>query len=88
MAPPGDARAEATRTRNQLLQTFGNLTIVTQALNSAVSNSGWSAKKPELLKHSLLPINQMLYGVQDWNEAAIVQRADDLLARALKLWSR
>ena len=78
-AAKDDTAAEATRKRNQALQTFGNLTILTQGLNSSVSNSQWSAKKPELLKHSLLPINQLLHDVVVWDEAAIAQRSDDLL---------
>ena len=53
-----------------------------------MSNSQWSLKKPELLKHSLLSINQHLHDVMVWNEAAIAQRSDDLLARALKVWPR
>ena len=87
-ASKDDARAEASRKRNQALQTFGNLTILTQALNSSVSNSQWSLKKQELLKHSLLPINQMLHDVPIWDEAAISQRSDDLLAHALEVWPR
>ena len=87
-AAKDDARADASRKRNQALQTFGNLTILTQGLNSSVSNSQWSLKKPELLKHSLLSINQHLHDVMVWDEAAIAQRSDDLLARALKVWPR
>ena len=81
-----DPRANASRNRNQALQTFGNLTILTQSLNSSVSNSPWNIKKTELLKHSLLPINQLLHDVLTWDEAAITQRSNDLLARALKVW--
>jgi hypothetical protein len=42
-ADEDDPRAIATRERNALLQTFGNLTILTFALNSSVSNSPWLA---------------------------------------------
>lgn len=87
-ANSGDLRADATRTRNKLLQTIGNLTILTQALNSSVSNSEWLLKRPELLKHSLLPINQVLHDVDQWNESTITSRSDALLARALKIWPR
>ena len=87
-AAKDDARAEASRKRNQALQTFGNLTILTQGLNSSVSNSQWELKKPELLRHSMLPINQMLYDVDIWDETAITQRSDELLARALEVWPR
>jgi Protein of unknown function (DUF1524) len=85
-ADEDDPRAIATRKRNALLQTFGNLTILTCALNSSVSNSPWLAKRPELLRHSLLPINQQLYNQDVWDEAAIAKRSDELLTRALKLW--
>ena len=87
-AEQGEPRAEATRKRNAALQTLGNLTILTQALNSATSNSAWKDKKPELLRHSLLPINQQLHDVDVWDEGAIAQRLDTLLKRALKVWPR
>ena len=84
----GDHRAAATRKRNTALQTLGNLTILTQALNSAVSNGAWKDKKPELLKNSLLPINQQLLEVEVWDENAIEHRSDVLFQRALKIWPR
>ena len=87
-ASKDDTRADASRKRNETLQTFGNLTILSQSLNSSVSNSPWNLKKPELMKHSLLPINQFLHDVDTWDEAAIAQRSDDLLARALTVWPR
>lgn len=87
-ADTNDPRAVATRKRNAALQTFGNLTILSQALNSAASNSTWAEKKPELLRHSLLPINQQLHDKNTWDEAAIVERGEVLLERALRLWPR
>ena len=82
----GDPRTEATVRRNSLVQSFGNLTIVTQPLNSAASNAPWAEKKPELLNGSLLPINQQFQGVSEWNEEAVISRGNDLLERALKIW--
>lgn len=87
-AEPQDARVVATRRRNTALQTFGNLTIITQALNSAASNSAWAEKKTELLRHSLLPINQQLHSLDAWDEDTISDRAEVLLKRALELWPR
>ena len=81
-------RATQTWARNAALQTFGNLTILTQKLNSSVSNGPWIKKQPELQSHSLLPINQHLQNQDVWNESAIVARSDELLERALKLWPR
>jgi hypothetical protein len=81
-----DPRVDATQRRNALVQTIGNLTILTQALNSSVSNSAWEEKKPALLSASLLPINQQLHPVDEWNEVAIEQRSKALFSRAIKLW--
>ncbi|MEP6671816.1 MAG: DUF262 domain-containing HNH endonuclease family protein [Chthoniobacter sp.] len=88
LADKGDPRLAATRLRDSLIQTFGNLTIITQPLNSSVSNSAWSVKKPELMKSSLLPINSQLAGLEDWNEEAIQARGKGLLVQALRLWPR
>lgn len=87
-ADPADPRVVATRKRNTVLQTIGNLTILTQSLNSTASNSAWAEKKPELLRHSLLPINQQLYNIDVWDEDAIEKRSDELFQRAVKLWPR
>lgn len=81
-----DPRAKATWQRNSVLQTLGNLTILTGPLNSAVSNSAWKDKKPELLLASLLPINQQLHAAESWDETAIEQRSKELFARAIKIW--
>lgn len=81
-----DLREAATAHRNALVQSFGNLTIVTQALNSAASNAAWVEKKPELLNGSLLPINQQLQSVGHWDEKAITTRGNELFERAVKIW--
>jgi len=81
-----DPRAQATRRRNEMLQTLGNLTVLSQPLNSKVSNASWEAKKPQLLAASLLPINQQLYSVDKWDETAIDRRSNELFERALRLW--
>ena len=87
-ASKDDVRTQATRKRNAALQTFGNLTILSQALNSSVSNSAWLVKKPKLLLHSLLPINQQLNDLASWDEDAITARSEALLKRALSVWPR
>ena len=65
---------------------MGNLTILTQELNSSVSNGGWVTKKPALLAASLLPINQKLHAVEHWDESAIELRSDELFAIAITAW--
>ena len=87
-ADPNDTRTINTRKRNVLVQTFGNLTILTQSLNSAASNGPWAEKKLEILRHSLLPINQQLQDWDVWDETAIMKRGDSIFDHALKLWPR
>lgn len=83
---PNDPRIPPTRRRNAAVQTLGNLTILTQPLNSSLSNSSWGVKKPALLLSSLLPINQHLHSFEAWDEVAIEKRGSDLFARAVGLW--
>lgn len=85
-AAPDDARASATRSRERAIHTMGNLTILTQALNSSVSNGPWPAKKPALLQSSLLPINLQLSAYDRWDEQAILKRGQALLERAIRIW--
>lgn len=81
-----DERVAPTRRRNHLLQTLGNLTILTQRLNSSLSNAAWGSKRPALLAASLLPINQVLHGYDAWDEAAIEARGAELFERARSVW--
>lgn len=81
-----DPKKIATEERERRLQTIGNLTIITQPLNSSVSNGPWNEKRPELMKVSLLPINQMLHSFEIWDEASIEQRARTLFEHAVRIW--
>jgi uncharacterized protein with ParB-like and HNH nuclease domain len=74
------------RHRDHVIDTVGNLTVLTSALNAAQSNLGWAQKRPELMKHSLLPINQVLAAAEKWDEASINARAEELFERALHIW--
>jgi hypothetical protein len=85
-APADDPRAVATRERERALHTFGNLTILTQALNSSVSNGAWAAKRPALLAASLLPLNLQLGSNEIWDEKSIARRGQELFERAVRVW--
>ncbi len=86
--PESDPRSIATRKRDAAVQTLGNLTILSAGLNAAQSNYGWKQKRPAMMKHSLLPINQTLSDLEVWDEAAISKRGAELFNRALKIWPR
>lgn len=83
-----DPRAVGTRKRETIIHTLGNLTILSSGLNTAQSNLPWAQKRPELMKHSLLPINQSLQDVSVWDEATIHQRGEELFKQAITIWYR
>jgi len=76
------------RRRNEAVQTFGNLTLITGSLNSSLKNGGWATKRDAILTHSVSPINGVLNRFDSWDETTIETRGRELLGRALTLWSR
>lgn len=79
---------QASQRRDSLVHTFGNLTLITGSLNSSIKNGRWEEKRPEILTHSLLPINGQLHQYDVWSEETIIQRGQGMLERALKIWPR
>lgn len=73
-------------TRTALLHTLGNLTVLTAALNTSLSNGSWSTKRHEILRHSALHLNRDLPG--DWGTARILDRSEWLADLALEVWQR
>ncbi|MFM7775345.1 MAG: DUF4268 domain-containing protein, partial [Candidatus Kapaibacterium sp.] len=85
--PPPDDDAGARR--NELLHTIGTLTLVTQALNSKVSNGPWDLKSAELNKHGVVLMNTRLpeFGADPWTDASIEKRTQACIDVILELWS-
>jgi hypothetical protein len=77
---------EATNKRDRTKHTFGNLTLLTQPLNSSVSNSAFETKKPEIMKNSALALNRYFHDKENWEEAHIAARAASLFEHALGKW--
>lgn len=75
---------EARDHRADLIQTIGNLTLLTQSLNTSISNGPWSRKREEILRHSALPINRVL--PDEWGEEAIEDRSKQIAAAIAKVW--
>jgi hypothetical protein len=74
-----------------LIDTIGNLTLLRQELNSAVSNGPFHlehgvCKRSEILKHSRLNLNAFLVDATCWDVPAILSRSEALLARAMAIW--
>lgn len=88
------ASEELARERDQKLQTLGNFAIITQALNTSISDADWDKKKagkidsPGLSQCAagLLTMENVL-PENDWNESSIDNRAVWLWEKAKQLWS-
>ena len=81
-----DEDVEATAKRDRAKHTFGNLTLLTQPLNSSVSNSAFEIKKPEILKNSALALNRYFQDKTIWDEALITARGEALFDHAVVKW--
>jgi len=82
--------------RDALVQTIGNLTLVSGKLNPTLSNLGWhhettdgdQGKQRFLQEHSVLKLNSKIASHQDWSEQAIKDRTHTLVTQILALWPR
>ena len=74
-------------TRNRTVNTLGNLTLLTQKLNSSVSNGPYSVKMPAVRAHSSLALNRDLNGWSCWDEETIRQRGEVLFKAAKSIWT-
>ena len=80
---------EEKQIRNRLIHTIGNLTLVTQGLNSVASNAPWEDKGEVLEEHSVLLLNRNLlteYKNIAWNETTILARSKQMSALVAEVW--
>ena len=84
--PDGVDEDAAVYQRNTLIHTIGNLTLVTQKLNSSLSNSYWEHKRNGLQEHSVLLLNNELMSESNWNEEAIQSRSRRMADLVCEVW--
>jgi len=72
--------------RNRLLQSFGNLTLLTRPLNSSVSNGPYPQKRAAIGEHSLLVLNREVCKYATWDEEKILTRGKSLFSVAKTIW--
>jgi hypothetical protein len=74
--------------REFLIQTIGNLTLLTSKLNGSVSNGPWSSKSGELTKHDVLLMNSQVreQGSMGWNEDLIKVRTASIVQSLIDIW--
>ena len=85
MGRDGDAVAH----RERAIHTIGNLTLVNNRLNAALSNAPWHEKRGTLADHSVLFLNKHLvndFGPSAWAEGTIEGRAKWLYQIAARIW--
>lgn len=80
---------DAVERRELMLQTFGNLTLVTPQFNTKLSNREFRKKQEEIKRTSRLLLNRIFWGDQlpDWNEASIRIRSRDMFDLARRRWA-
>ena len=71
--------------RSRTIQTFGNLTLVTDSLNPSLGNNSWTTKRKRLAG-SLLALNRKVAEQDIWNEQSIEARAADLAQISTQRW--
>lgn len=83
----GPELSERVRARNSVVNTIGNLTLITGALNSSVSNGPFSVKLPALKAFAALALNRELHDFELWEESAIRRRGAALFELAGTIWT-
>jgi len=88
--PPSEG-ADSDADRDRLIHTFGNLTLLTERLNSKVSNGPWlgeRGKRAGLNDHDVFFLNRELVNdtPEAWTDNAIRQRTRALAEIIVKIW--
>jgi hypothetical protein len=91
---PGDGPEQQSHQRIQrytAVDQLGNLTLLTGALNSSISNGPFRQKRAKIAAQSLLPINTYFQHLSDedvWDVDEIARRGSRLAELALRVWPR
>lgn len=76
-------------TRQEHVNRLGNLTLLTNALNSKVSNGPWRAKRSALQDHNTITLTGRVIKrteQHDWDEQLIDERTQGLIDVLLSVW--
>lgn len=77
--------------RQRMVNTLGNLTLITGSLNPSLGNVAWESTeeksgKKERLSKSLLALNRSIAEVETWDEGAIKNRSALLAEQINTIW--
>ena len=76
----------AARDRRALINSLGNLTLLTVRLNSSSGNSGFTKKKEKFEEHTGLFLNKWFMKKDQWTETESSERSECLAKMAAKIW--
>lgn len=86
--PEGVDPEAATLAREEIIHDFGNLTLLTQPLNSSVSNGAAKDKLPQIALESALVLNCYFQKRTSWSEADALERGRVLFQIAKRVWPK
>ena len=72
--------------RRSMVNSLGNLTLITGALNISAGNRGFDEKKDKFAEHTGLFLNKWFVTRDAWNEDDIRERGERLSDLAAQLW--
>ena len=81
-----DADEPDARDRRALVNSLGNLTLLTRSLNSSSGNSGFTKKKEKFEEQTGLFLNKWFTNKDQWTETEISERSKHLAKMAAKIW--
>jgi len=76
-------------TGEDALRRFGNLTLVSQRMNTSLNNASWEKKRPKLARDNLemnREIVREVLATDTWDVQAIEQRGKRLAKRIIEIW--
>lgn len=85
---PGETVDDAQSRRATIVHSLGNLTLLTQPFNSALSNGPYDQKRPEIARQSLMALNTYFQDVKHWSESEIASRGAKLADLAVEIWPK
>lgn len=88
--PLSDDSDDKQQEREAAIEELGNLTLITQKLNAAVSNGPWEKKRPAIEGNATLLLSKTVLDLAppgtQWDEALIRERSRLLVDEIIKIW--
>lgn len=88
--PDSDDPEDARRSRDSMIETIGNLTLLHERLNQEISNSSWAIKREKIEKGDNLSLTSQLLedARDDWTEDKIRARGEWMYDQLKDIWPR